>query len=77
MLDSEILEKLQGASIEERIRVIEAILRSLKTDIQKSASLEFEAVTHPKRPGFGFMKDTGQLLGDVVAPIFPETVWDV
>ena len=38
MLDSEILEKLQGASIEERIRVIEAILRSLKHDMRSALS---------------------------------------
>ena len=34
MIDSEILEKLHGASIEERIHVIEVILRSLKQDMQ-------------------------------------------
>ena len=74
MLDSEILEKLQGASIEERIRVIEAILRSLKNDIQKDASSESESTIRPQRPAFGFMKDTGKILGDVVASILPETV---
>ena len=34
MIESEILEKLQGTSIEERILVIEAILRTLKSDMR-------------------------------------------
>jgi hypothetical protein len=33
MLESEIIEKLQGSSIEDRIRVIEAILHTLKHDM--------------------------------------------
>ncbi len=33
MLDSEIFENLQAASIEERIAIIEVILRSLATEI--------------------------------------------
>ncbi len=34
MIESEILEKLQGTSIEERIQVIEAILRTVKSDMR-------------------------------------------
>lgn len=37
MIDAEILKKLQGASIEERISLIETILRSLKHDIRSPA----------------------------------------
>lgn len=36
MIDSEALEKLQGASVEERIYIIEAILQSLKNDLGSS-----------------------------------------
>lgn len=75
MLDSETLEKLQKASIEERIAIIEIILRSLKNDI--SASPQPAPAAHLQRPAFGFMKDTGKILGDVVAPVLPETAWDV
>lgn len=39
MLDSEILEQLQGSSVEERIRIIEAILQSLKHDMRLSSPL--------------------------------------
>ena len=34
MIESEILEKLQGTSIEKRIQVIEAILRTVKSDMR-------------------------------------------
>lgn len=75
MLDSETLEKLQNASVADRIAIIEVILRSLKTDI--SHSPQPDPTAHPQRPAFGFMKNTGKILGDVVAPILPETAWDV
>ena len=43
MLDSEILEKLQGSSIEDRIRVIEAILNTLKHDMRSPTSQQFSS----------------------------------
>ena len=67
MLDSEIIEKLQGSPVEDRIRVIEAILHSLKRDMRSP-----EFISRPQRPAFGFMSGTGKILGDVVAPILPE-----
>ncbi|WP_009630042.1 hypothetical protein [Synechocystis sp. PCC 7509] len=67
MLESEILEKLQGSSVEDRIRIIEAILNTLKQDMRST-----ESTSLPQRPAFGFMKGTGKILGDVIAPIFPE-----
>jgi hypothetical protein len=71
MIDSETLEKLQKTSIEDRIAVIEALLQSLKADIRKD-----DTVIHSHRPDFGFMKDTGAILGDVVAPVLPENTWE-
>lgn len=75
MLDSETLAKLQNASVAERIALIEIILQSLKNDISPSSqpapAAEFQ------RPPFGFMKDSGRILGDVITPILPETAWDV
>lgn len=38
MLESEILEKMKGLSIEERIRVIEAIWRTINSDMRSSVS---------------------------------------
>ena len=55
MLDSEILEKLQGSSIEDRIRIIEAILNTLKQDIDPSDFPQSESKSRPQRPAFGFM----------------------
>ena len=77
MIDSEILEKLQSFSIEDRISVIEAILGSLKNDIKKDDSPESFATNHLLRPTFGFMSGSGKILGDVVAPVLPENTWEV
>lgn len=77
MIDSEILKKLQGFSIEDRISVIEAILGSLKNDIKQNDTPGSFTASHQQRPAFGFMKGTGKILGDVVAPILPENAWEV
>lgn len=50
---------------------MEAILNTLKHDFPQS-----ESTSRPQRPAFGFMKGTGEILGDVVAPIFPENTVD-
>ena len=75
MLDSETLEKLQNASVVDRIAIIEVILRSLKTDAINAPQPDLGG--DRQRPTYGFMKNTGKVLGDVVTPILPETAWDV
>ena len=75
MLDSEILKKLQGASIEERIAIIEVILQSLKNDIKDTS--QTKPSSDSQRPIFGAMKNSGQILGDLVAPILPTSEWEV
>ena len=77
MIDDQALEKLQNTSIEERIVIIEAILTSLKSDIKKEATLQSQPAPRSQRPAFGFMKDTGKILGDVVAPVLAEDAWEV
>lgn len=73
---SNILEQLKNASVEERIMAIEAILQSLKSDMaHKQLSQPLPGT--PKRAPFGFMKETGEILEDVVAPALPESAWDV
>ncbi|PSB31398.1 hypothetical protein [Stenomitos frigidus] len=74
MVDPELMQKLQGVSIEDRILVIEAILQTVKQDMQQGTSPKPEP-NH--RPAFGFMQDTGAILGDVIAPVLPETAWEV
>jgi hypothetical protein len=70
MLDAETLEKLRNTSPTERIAIIEMLLHSLKTEIHTFAN-------QSQRPAFGFMQGTGKILGDVISPALPETVWDV
>ncbi|MDJ0516137.1 MAG: hypothetical protein QNJ74_07695 [Trichodesmium sp. MO_231.B1] len=47
MIDSEILKKLQGKSIEERILVIEAILQTVKNDMGLTSSHQLSSEEHP------------------------------
>jgi len=75
MIDPELLEKLKTASVSDRIAALEMLVQSLKSDIKPDAAPS-EAATHLKRPAFGFMKDTGKILGDVVAPVLPENTWE-
>jgi hypothetical protein len=77
MSETEILETLQGLSIEQRINLIEEILRTLKRDVQQNGLPQTASTAHLKRPTFGFMQHTGKILGDIVEPVLPETSWDV
>lgn len=122
MIETEILQKIQAASLEERIAIIELLLQSLKAELsqikvnqvgtdwrdlfthlkylhplEKGNELDQETIidfpflesgieqpTHSslsteklQRPAFGFMKDTGTVLGDIVSPIIPESDWEV
>jgi hypothetical protein len=77
MIDLETLERLQKAPISERIAIIELLLASLKNEIKEDVFSQSQAIVNSQRPGFGFMKDTGEILGDVIAPIIPENTWEV
>lgn len=37
----------------------------------------YPAKNQPKRPTFGAMKESGEILGDLVAPVIPLDTWDV
>lgn len=64
-------------------------LRQLFTQIQHSKTpltvsdrgeplvIIYPATPHPQRPVFGAMKNSGQILGDLVAPILPASEWEV
>jgi hypothetical protein len=77
MIDSATLEELNNTSIEERITIIEILLGTLKNDIKQDSLSSHHSVVKSPRPAFGFMKDTGKILGDVVTPILPENTWEV
>jgi hypothetical protein len=51
----------------------EGLLRSI---VRRYAELD-TSEDRPQRPAFGFMKDTGTILGDIVAPVIPESDWEV
>jgi hypothetical protein len=77
MVDPKLLEQLKTASVDERLAVIEMLVQSLKRDINSSVAPSLETTTESHRPTFGFMKETGAILGDVITPVLPETAWEV
>lgn len=77
MVDPELLEKLKTASVGDRIAVIEMLVQSLKSDIKPGAAPLLETTTELQRPAFGFMQNTGTILGDIIAPVLPESTWEV
>jgi hypothetical protein len=76
-IDPATLEQLNHTSIEERISIIEMLLGTLKNDIKKDASHQHESGLKSQRPAFGFMKDTGKALGEIVSPVLDESTWEV
>lgn len=77
MLESEILQKMQGASIEERIAIIELLLQSLKNELIQNQASQPASNESPYRPAFGFMKGTGSIPGDIISPAVPQNDWEV
>lgn len=77
MVDPKLLEQLKTASVNERIAVLEMLVQSLKSDIKPDADTSVETTIASQRPAFGFMKTTGAILGDVVAPVLPQNAWKV
>jgi hypothetical protein len=77
MISTETLEQLKKAPLKERISIIEVLLGTLKKDMSTDAASQTESEEHPKRPAFGFMKDTGEILGDIIAPALSEKEWEV
>lgn len=49
MVELEILKKLQGTSIEERIQIIEAILQTVKNDMRSNSGPQVSGYERPLR----------------------------
>ncbi len=47
------------------------------TDLIKQAIAAYLTTHSPKRSTFGVMRHTGQIIGDIVEPIVPESDWEV
>lgn len=77
MIDPTLLEQLKTASVGDRIAVIEMLVQSLKGDIRPGADTLDKPAIASQRPAFGFMKNTGVILGDVITPVLPESTWEV
>ena len=77
MIDPTLLEQLKASSVGDRITVLEMLVQSLKSDTKPSADTSVETTIASQRPALGFMKTTGAILGDVVAPVLPENAWEV
>lgn len=45
--------------------------------LPSDAPTQSNVITPSKRPGFGFMKGTGRIHGNIVAPVLPESEWNV
>ncbi|MFQ4134722.1 hypothetical protein PGN35_000210 [Nodosilinea sp. PGN35] len=76
MIQSEILQTMQQASIQERINLIELLLQSLKDELTQVQPAQANEPTAQRRT-FGCMKETGQIQGDIVSPALTESEWEV
>ena len=77
MIESEILQKMQAASIEDRIAIIELLLQSLKAELPNITAPPSQTTEAAQRPALGCMQDTGSILGNIVSPVLPATIWEV
>jgi len=67
MIESHILEQLQKAPLEERIAIIEMLLRSLKNEVGQSAQTTLEPNQNP--PGYRFMVEDNEIHEDTILPM--------
>ena len=76
MLLQELKEKSYQLSTSDRLELISAIAQSLQKSREMSIDVEPQPIQN-KRPAFGVMKGSGEILGDIVAPALPESDWEV
>lgn len=75
MLLQELKEQSYKLSPSDRLELISAIAQSLQKS-REMLDVEPQPI-HNKRPAFGVMKGSGEILGDIVAPALPESAWEV
>ncbi len=76
MLLQELKEQSYKLSPSDRLELISAIAQSLQKSREMSVDIEPKPIQN-KRPAFGVMKGSGEILGDIVAPALPENAWEV
>lgn len=72
MISAETLEQLKKVPLKERLSTIEVLLETLKNDMPIDAASQTESKEHSKHPASGFMKGTGEILGDIIRPPCPK-----
>ena len=82
MLLQELKEQSYKLSASDRLELISEIVRSLQNLVGQNSVDEMSVNIAPlsnqkQRPTFGIMKGSGKILGDIVAPALPESVWEV
>jgi len=75
MLLQELKKQSYKLSTSDRLELITAIAQSLQKSREKSV-IETKTI-QSQRPAFGVMKGSGEILGDIVAPVLSESTWEV
>jgi len=82
MLLQKLKEESYKLSASDRLELIGELVRSLQNLVGQNSVDEISINVYPlsnqkQRPDFGVMKGSGEILGDIVAPALPESVWEV
>jgi hypothetical protein len=82
MLLQELKEQSYKLSASDRLELIGELVRSLQNSVGQNSvdeiSVNIDPLSNQKqRPAFGVMKGSGEILGDIIAPVLPESLWEV
>ena len=75
------MKNIATSELPETLQQIFAEIQRTKTPLTVTHDGEplviiYPATSQPQRPGFGVMKGSGEILGDVIAPVIPATTWE-
>lgn len=76
IIESEILQKMKAASIDECIAIIELLLQPLKAELPKITAPLPQTTKAAQRPAFSCMQCTESILSDIVSLVLPGTSWE-
>ncbi len=75
------MEHITTSKLPETLPQILAEIQRTKTPLTVTHDGEplviiYPATVQPQRPAFGVMKDSGEILGDLIIPVIPVTKWE-
>lgn len=75
------MEHIATSELPETLQQIFAEIQRTKTPVTVTHDGEplviiYPATPQPQRPAFGAMKGSGEILGDVIAPVISATTWE-